>query len=81
MFQSYRYHNEDCPDTLEEFKESIIGHGLRVVLVELLPSDEHLLTLQGTQEQFLSLYTEEMQYGPAIDMDEFMDELEPIGAA
>jgi hypothetical protein len=81
MLQSYRYHNEDCPDTLEELERTITGHGLRVVLVELLPSDEHLLTLQGTQEQFLSLYTEEMQYGPAIDMDDFMDELEPIQAA
>jgi hypothetical protein len=39
------------------------------------------LTLQGTQEQFLALYAEEMRYGPAIDMDEFMDELEPIQAA
>jgi len=80
MFQSYRYHNEDCPDTLEEFKESITGFGLQVVKVEALLGNEHLLTLQGTQEQFLSLYAEEMQYGPAIDMDEFMDELEPVQA-
>jgi hypothetical protein len=81
MFQSYRYHNEDCPDTLEELERTITGHGLQVVKVEALLGNEHLLTLQGTQEQFLSLYAEEMRYGPAIDMDEFMDELEPVQAA
>ena len=77
MFQSYRYHNEDCPVDLGEFIINLHRHGLTVV-DQAHQNGETFLTLQGTQDQFLTLYTEEMQYGPAIDMDEFLDELEEI---
>lgn len=77
MFQSYRYHNEDCPVDLGEFIINLHRHGLTVV-DQTHQNGETFLTLQGTQDQFLTLYTEEMQYGPAIDMEEFLDELEEI---
>ena len=77
MFQSYRHHNEDCPVDLGEFIINLPRHGLTVV-DQTHQNGETFLTLQGTQDQFLTLYTEEMQYGPAIDMEEFLDELEEI---
>ena len=77
MFQSYRYHNEDCPVDLGEFIINLHRHGLTVV-DQTHQNGETFLTLQGTQEQFLTLYTEEMEGGPAICMEDFLDELEEI---
>lgn len=77
MFKSYRYHNEDCLMDLGEFIINLHRHGLTVVN-QTYQNGETLLILQGTQDQFLTLYTEEMDGGPAIDMEEFLHELEEI---
>jgi len=80
MFQLMIYHNDD--EACEALGEAIVRinrHGLKVVHTTYNSVwDEHTLVLQGTQEEFLSWHTECMEGGPAIEVEEFLEELVPV---
>jgi nicotinamidase-related amidase len=80
MFQLMIHHSEeDSFETLDEAVTRINRHGLKVVHTTYNSTwDEHTLVVQGTQEEFLSWHSECMEGGPAIEVEEFLEELVPV---
>jgi hypothetical protein len=80
MFQLTIYHNDsEAFETVEELTTRITAHGLKIGLTTYDPNwDEHILVLQGTQDQFLSWHEESMEGGPSIEVEEFLAELTPV---
>ena len=79
MFQLTAIHNDWNEETIEEFIETIKGHGLTVVSQEFSETyQETTLILQGTREQFFSWNDEMMEGGPSWNEEEFMEDLEEV---
>jgi len=78
MFQFTTYHYDDLGD-LSDLIEVITNHGLSVIDKWFdTEFDETGLTIQGTREQFRTMFEQTSQDDWGTDIEEFMAELVPV---
>ena len=80
MFRFTTYHNDfSFSEDLGEMLTVFAKHGLKVISQVFDPQwDETTIILEGLQENFRAMFEETTEGDWGSDIEEFMEELEPI---